>query len=73
MEHDIEPLVVALIERQATEGVSLRAFARGLGVAPSVWSRVRRGEDRPGRAFIERALRRYPDLSLVYATSLRTS
>ncbi len=69
----VEPLVQKLIENQEREQLGTRAFARKLGVAPSVWSRVRRGENRPARAFVEAALRTYPELAYVYTAALHRS
>lgn len=43
------------------------AFARYLGISPSHWSKVRRGERNVGPALITRVLRERPDLSALVA------
>lgn len=61
-----DPVVERLIRIQDDSGMSIRAFARHLGVDPTLWSRVRSGKRRAARGFLERAVSRYPELGYVF-------
>lgn len=67
----LDPVVTRLIKIQDDSGMSIRAFARHLGVDPTLWSRVRSGKRRAARDFIERAVSKYPELGYVFVQGVQ--
>lgn len=67
-----DPFVLALLERQEAEGLSIREFAQKLGVSASYWSRASRGDREVGRPLIKGALAAYPDLAPLLVPSVPT-
>lgn len=55
-------LVVALREIQKRLGMTDRAFAESLEISQPAWSRVRRGQRRPGLEIARGTARAYPQL-----------
>lgn len=70
---ELEPIVVALIQRQAELQLSGNQFARLIGVTPACWSYIRNGKRRPGRDVLDLVLATFPDLSYPYAPELTIS
>jgi hypothetical protein len=62
----VDPIVARLIKIETESGMSSRAFARHLGVDPTLWSRVRSGKRRGARDFLERVVSKYPELGYVF-------
>lgn len=67
----LEPIVLALIERQGT--MSSEKFARLIGVTPAYWSNIKAGKRGAGRKFLDGALRTFPDLAYLYVRELTIS
>jgi hypothetical protein len=70
---ELEPIVVALMERQAKLNLSSGKFSRMMGVTPPYWCNIRQGKQRAGRKLIDGALRAFPDLAYLYVRELHIS
>lgn len=71
----MDPLIKALIEQQAAEGLGNNAFARKLGVDKSTWSTARRATvpSRRSAAIFAGAMNAYPEVVRRVASRLEIS
>lgn len=71
----MDPLIIALIEQQDSEGMGNNAFARKLGVDKSTWSTARRATvpSRRSAAIFAGAMRAYPEVVRRVASRLEIS